>query len=105
MTPFEIAPIEYTIGTEPEDDPLAGYFFQGNACGLKETIEVTGLPASGFMQHRAWRRDFFLYKTEDVDDVGLYIVTIKGTIEAADTTFSDQISFELRVSPCQVEYF
>ena len=105
VVPNQFAPIEYTIGTEPDFSSFGAYLFSDNACGLRETILVSGLPESGFVDHRAEQKDFVLTSTDNVDDAGLYTVTIMGVLEGPGDFHSDQVSFEIHVSPCQVINF
>lgn len=63
--------------------------FPDNDCGLTETIIVTGLPESGFVEHRAEEKDFVLSASDKIEDAGLYTVTIAGSLEAPDQTYED----------------
>ena len=45
-------------------------------------------------------------QTDNVDDAGLYIVTVGGILESPDQEYlaSNHFSFEIHVNPCQASF-
>ena len=80
VAPKQFAPIEYTLGTEPDFSSFNAYLFSANLCGLTEIFAIDGLPESGFVEHRAESKDFVLTATDKIEDAGLYTVTISGAL-------------------------
>ena len=107
VNPVSFNPIEYDLGD-------AGFTFgsyeftQYLACGYDEVITVTGLPSSGFIEHRTGSKDFSFTSTSNSNDVGLYQVSLIGEIQVPDdytagsatSPFTKTVDFEVRVNPC-----